>query len=237
MATRYIDSAADLTGVRAEISALPGVCGICFNKDTGLVVLIDEDGNEIIIGAGGVPSGIGLADGQFIVGDSGGAGAAVTPTGDVTFTNLGVFAIGAGKVTAAMLAAGQNSVALVTLSAADIIALHSAPKTLIAAPGSGKAIVVESIDFSMTYNSVQFTGGGVLQAQYNGQTTNILNSTVLDTSIKAASSFAVSIGRASTASGVVLITNKAVELVAAVADFAAGNSTAKVTVNYRIITL
>lgn len=43
-----------------------------------------------------------LADGKILVGGSDGDADAVTPTGDVTITNTGVTAIGAGKVTPAM---------------------------------------------------------------------------------------------------------------------------------------
>lgn len=43
-----------------------------------------------------------LADGKILVGGSDGDADAVTPTGDVTISNLGVTAIGAGKVTPAM---------------------------------------------------------------------------------------------------------------------------------------
>jgi hypothetical protein len=45
-----------------------------------------------------------LADGKIYVGNASGIGTAVTPSGDVTITNAGVFAIGSAKVTNAMLA-------------------------------------------------------------------------------------------------------------------------------------
>ncbi len=44
-----------------------------------------------------------LANGKVWVGDSGGLAQEVTPSGDVTWSNAGVTAIGAGKVTEAML--------------------------------------------------------------------------------------------------------------------------------------
>ncbi len=168
-----------------------------------------------------------LASGKLLVGSSGNVATARTISGDLTIDNTGV----------AALAASIGRADIVTLSAADIIALHSAPKQIIAAPGVGFAIELISVAFSMTYGSVQFTGGGVVQAQYHTLTTNLLNSTFLDTSIKAAASFAAFIGQATTASGIVLQENKAVELVAAGADFAAGNSTAKAIVAYRTIAL
>lgn len=45
-----------------------------------------------------------LADGKIYIGNGSGIGSAVTPSGDVTITNAGVTAIGASKVTNAMLA-------------------------------------------------------------------------------------------------------------------------------------
>lgn len=50
-----------------------------------------------------------LADGKFLVGNGSNAATAVTPTGDVTFTNAGVFAIGAAKVTEAMQVLADNT--------------------------------------------------------------------------------------------------------------------------------
>lgn len=52
---------------------------------------------------------IALANGKILAGNGSGVAAAVTPSGDVTMTNAGVFAIGAGKVTEAMLAASSTA--------------------------------------------------------------------------------------------------------------------------------
>lgn len=49
----------------------------------------------------GLPEGTytsALADGKILVGNAGGEAAAVTPSGDVTMTNAGVFAIGTGVI-------------------------------------------------------------------------------------------------------------------------------------------
>lgn len=59
---------------------------------------------DLIEAAEGVSSQA-LANGKILVGDGDGKAAAVTPSGDVTITNAGVTAIGANKVTKAMLAA------------------------------------------------------------------------------------------------------------------------------------
>ena len=52
----------------------------------------------------------GLADGKIWVGDSGGAAVARTPTGDVTISNTGVTAIGATKITDAIVNSGAVSI-------------------------------------------------------------------------------------------------------------------------------
>jgi hypothetical protein len=61
-----------------------------------------------------------LADGKIIIGGAGDAGAAQTPSGDVTITNAGVTAIGAKKVTAAMEAFWKTGS---TTSIADSLAI------------------------------------------------------------------------------------------------------------------
>lgn len=55
----------------------------------------------------GVPGDLTLADGAIIVGNGSNVGAAVTPAGDVTFTNLGATAIGANKILTAMISSSQ----------------------------------------------------------------------------------------------------------------------------------
>jgi hypothetical protein len=55
-----------------------------------------------------------LADGKIYVGNVSGIGTAVTPSGDVTISNTGVFTIGAAKVTNAMLAGSIDLTSKVT---------------------------------------------------------------------------------------------------------------------------
>ena len=80
-----------------------------------------ESGGELELAAGATldlgdglsaPADITLADGKIIIGAAGGVGTPVTPTGDVTVDNLGVTAIGAGKVTRAMQATEVGKLAL-----------------------------------------------------------------------------------------------------------------------------
>lgn len=57
-----------------------------------------------------VASEIALANGAILAGNGSGIAAAVTPSGDVTMTNGGVFAIGAKKVLAAMTAIADGKI-------------------------------------------------------------------------------------------------------------------------------
>ncbi len=68
---------------------------------SGYILAGTSDGTAEAVLAGSV---VALADGTILVGDAGGDAQAVTPTGDVTISNTGVTAIGAGKVTNAMVA-------------------------------------------------------------------------------------------------------------------------------------
>lgn len=63
---------------------------------------------------GFTPLNASLADGKIYIGNGSGIGTAVTPSGDVTVDNLGVTAIGALKVTNAMLAGSIDLTAKVT---------------------------------------------------------------------------------------------------------------------------
>ena len=56
----------------------------------------------------------GLVNGKLWVGNASGVAAAVTPSGDVTISNAGVSAIGAGKVTLAQMAASAKTQILTT---------------------------------------------------------------------------------------------------------------------------
>ncbi len=85
--------------------------------------LIVESGGTIEVERGGAlniadgalaVADVAIADGKILIGGADGVGAEQTLTGDVTVTNAGVTAIGAGKVTSAMLANGAGVAALLT---------------------------------------------------------------------------------------------------------------------------
>lgn len=132
----------------------------------------------------------------------------------------------------------SEKTATITMSAADIIAMYVTPKELVAAPGSGLMLLLDEVAFAFTYNSVQFTGGGAVRIQYGGDTTNIMPTMNLDSPINAAATFYRQFNtKASAASGAIPIPNASLQLTNASAAFATGNSTMKIFIKYRIVTL
>jgi hypothetical protein len=54
----------------------------------------------------------------------------------------------------------------ITLTAAQIKALYSTPITIVAAPGSGKAIIVDKIVAKLEYATAAFTGSNNVEFRY-----------------------------------------------------------------------
>lgn len=75
----------------------------------------------------------------------------------------------------------------VSLTAANLIAMYGAPVAIIAAPGSGKSILVTKLAFTITRTSTAFANGGNVIFQYDSTThgggTQALDSTVASTVI------------------------------------------------------
>lgn len=152
-------------------------------------------------------------------------------TGNVEYTNVGT------KASPLWEAAGQPGLT-VALTAAQIIAMEATPVSVIAAPGAGLAIVVDSILFEMTTTSTQFTGGGAVSFVYHGGSVAVhagsIPATVVTTT--AGTSYTV-LGPAVATNGTTVPANTGVDITNATAPFAAGTGTAKVRIRYHIITL
>lgn len=130
----------------------------------------------------------------------------------------------------------------VSLTAAQIIGMFATPVELIAAPGSGKALIVSDVTFSFTVGGTQFTGGGSVRVVYAGDTNNILgnatNNDLASSNINGAASF-VAIRRTGSGAGIAVnpTANVAVNLTNITGAFAAGDGTLKVFIQYKEISL
>lgn len=126
----------------------------------------------------------------------------------------------------------------VPLTAAQIITLNTVPVPLVAAPGVGFALIVDSLIFEMTTTATQFTGGGAVAPVYHGSTTPITGNTIPATVVTAvAGTSNTFLSAGAIANGLTMQANTGVDLFAATANFAVGTGTAKIIVNYKVITL
>ena len=98
-----------------------------------------------------------LTDGHIFVGDGSNLAADVAMTGDVTISDAGVTAIGAAKVTSAMMHASLLRYATVTLTNSQIKNLRATPKTLVAAPGSNMLLEFVSASLELVAGASALT--------------------------------------------------------------------------------
>jgi hypothetical protein len=126
----------------------------------------------------------------------------------------------------------------VSVTAAEIIAMYTTPKALIAAAGAGKSIVITRAVFRIVRSSTAFTGGGAAIIQYNstanGAGTNACDSTMASTVITGAAGTTETARNGAVLSDVAstAIQNVGIYLSNATAVFAAGTGTATVELWY-----
>jgi hypothetical protein len=125
-----------------------------------------------------------LEDAKIIVGNAAGKAAAVTPTGDVTITNAGATAIGAGKVTSSMLANGAGVAALLTAGLGGSVSVtktDAATTTIVAAHDTKDRACLVLVVVDETYDVG--TGGTLptVKIGEDGTIEKCMAGTVLDT--------------------------------------------------------
>jgi|SRR3990172_3930518 len=121
-----------------------------------------------------------------------------------------------------------------TLSAAELIFLNTIPKVVIASPGAGKLIVVDSCEIEETFGTTAYGAGLSINlitdtATVAQWTSSVINATISKT-IKMVQSV-INAGGASTQ----LIANKSVKIQILAVDPVVGDGTMKGKIRYRII--
>jgi len=178
----------------------------------------------------GIPSSPDQTDGSLTAAGNVKAEGNLVATGSITAASL---SLTAESVTGGSPSAGSAGMLYlaVSLSAADIIAMNATPKTLIAAPGSGKAIVLHRMMLRMTRTSTAFTSGGAVVAQYHTgavAATGTIASTVVTGAAGVADYAPVAVAAA-------VVENDALELTNATGAFATGTGTGVVYLWYSIV--
>lgn len=180
-------------------------------------------------------------DGNLITWDSSGVAALVaTGTSGQVLTSNGAGAAPTFQTAGGGASPAEAQAITVTLSSANIMAMFGTPVTLIPAPGAGKLIQVDEVVVSFIYNSIAYANGSELRIRYSGSGTDLF-STIADTGpMRGTASFinaALAIGGAGGTIAVTSLTNTAIVATNTGSAFTDGNSTMKIFLRYRIITL
>lgn len=179
-----------------------------------------------------------------------------TPAGTVgtsNITNLAVttakindLAVTTGKladaaVTSAKLDATTVQYAEVDMTAAQWNGMYAAPYLLVAAPGANKIIVVDKVVLNMTFVSAEYADGGVVNAQYDSTVHGAGSPATATVAAATINGYAASTGNLLTGAlssvAFTAMANKGLYLSNATAAFTTGDSTWKVQVWYKVVSL
>lgn len=160
---------------------------------------------------------------------------------EYTATDTGVLYTNVGTTSAASFVPAGSSSELqrmstqVSVSSADILALNATPKTLIAAPGSGKVILVRGITLKMVTTSTQYANGGALEFRYTNASGSKVTADIAAAVVTASAGTSYT-SVAGVTTSLTNVANAAIVMDNATAAFDTGTGTAVVTVVYDIIT-
>lgn len=141
----------------------------------------------------------------------------------------------AGAVLAADLAEGLSRSVQVALTSANILAMNATPVSLIAAPGSGKMIIVEDILLKMTTTATAYANGGAVEFRYtNGSGAKVTAD--IAAAIITAGAGTTYTKVAGIEASMVPVINAAIVITNATAAFITGTGSGVLTIKYRIVT-
>jgi len=226
-------------------SEIPLADGSVLIGNASAIAVANAVSGDISLSNAGVAA---IASGVIVNADVSGSAAIdyskmATMTGDVSMT-ANASAIGAAKVTVAMLAAPVMKEATGTITNTHLLAL-STPVTLIAAGGAGTVHIVDEIELFHSYSTAAYATGADVQIEYETSGANI--ALVVDTFVTNASSASVIIkpstydldGVTGSAAGfdVTANANKAVQVTGS--NFTDGNAAniVKFRIRYHTVTL
>ena len=176
-----------------------------------------------------------LASANLLVGNASNVPVSVAMSGDTTIDNAGAVTIGAEKVTSTKLDVATVKYAAVEISSAEILALYTTPKGLVAAPGAGKILEFISLLLAYDYGTVAYTIGTAtnLQVKYTDASGAAVSVTQAVTGmIDQATDQLRALDKLE--ASVTPVVNAALVLTLAVANPTAGNGTIHAKVAYRV---
>lgn len=190
------------------------------------IISTDADGYICVAQHSGVPTAIPTTASKFAI------GCVIEVKSDGTFWN------NVGTVAVPVWSNGGSIMKQVSLTAALINTLYSAP-TLVVAAVPGKSIIVDSVEFDITRTSTQFANGGNVAVQYSATTHGggtATHAVIANTVVNGTA------GRTVTARIPVVLSDIASAsivgiglYISAAAEFDTGTGTAVVTVRYHLV--
>lgn len=169
---------------------------------------------------------------------AGGVDGVYLNSGTTSAPSFNIVGTAAGSISNAQLDPMMQQYKTVSLTAANLIAMFTTPVSVIAAPGTGKAIIVDTILFEMTTTATQFTGGGAVDFVFHGTSTATHTGTIPASIVTTtAGTSNTQLGSPTAANGTTVMANTGVDITNATAAFAAGTGTAKVQIWYSVVTL
>jgi|GEM_PF-162629 predicted RecA/RadA family phage recombinase len=186
--------------------------------------------SSTLTAAGGSNKEIGFAVLNTPSGVNAPGGQAADPTVRVRLNPLSFGPVQAGDTDPSLI-----QKAVVTLTAAQIMAMYGAPVSILPAPAAGQVLVIDQIIAQMKPGGTQFTGGGVVTFQYHGTAVVPHSGNIPVATITSA---AASENVVPPPTGTIQPpAATGLDITNATAAFATGNGTLVVTVFYSIITL
>lgn len=125
----------------------------------------------------------------------------------------------------------------IAITTGQLLALNATPKTLVAAPGAGKIVLVEDAQLFFDYNSIAYNGiaaGEDLEIRYTNGSGQLV-ATIETTGFLDATADAYRHVRPTTTAAITPVVNAALIMCIASAEIATGNSPLYVRLRYRTV--
>lgn len=124
---------------------------------------------------------------------------------------------------------------VVSLTAANLIAMFTTPVSLLPAPGAGYASLVDQIAFEMNASSTAFTGGGGVNFIYHGTSTAVAG--LMGSAVVTAGPGTTLTLLTPIQSGITVPANTGLDVTNISSAFATGTGSARIHLRYRVVTL
>lgn len=124
----------------------------------------------------------------------------------------------------------------VVLTAAQVKALFTTPITLVAAPGAGKYIIVDDIEFKMPFGTVAYTGANAVEFRYTDGAGAKVSADIAAAVLNAASGTTNYNHVKGVVTALVPVANAPVVVAVPTANPGAGDSIVTLAVYYHVVT-